>query len=232
MTNDFIICTFYTPDYQKYVKAWEESVNRFGYEYIIKKAQDKGKWNLNDSQKPNVIREVMRRNPTKNVLWVDVDAVIEKPLTVIHTLGEEGYDMAGRQEEISRSFRGWVERTYHYTKLWQDKFILGGTLWFANTPHAEVLLDLWVDATEADPHSFVGEQDTLNMVLDKHADDMGLRFKGLPFEYCYCKLHMDTEDRLESRSNRKDAVVVQDFASREARRNDKRKALKEGEVNG
>jgi len=217
MTNDFIICTFYTPSYRKYLPAWEQHARSTGYDYTARELPDRGKWSLNDCIKPEFIRDMLVEYPTKNVVWVDIDGKIQKKPTLFEGLSADEYDFAGYPYTLNEDEKRFVASKYAYKKLWNDRLIWGGTLWFGNTERALTLLNLWIESCDKDPHRYVGDQDNLNEVLDKYALTMGLRFYALPVLYALGASHSKRPE-YEGYGKIEEGVIVHDFASNEVRR--------------
>jgi len=215
--SNFIICTFYTPSYKRYLPKWETHVKATGYDYTARELPDRGKWNLNDCLKPVFIRDMLVEYPDKNVAWVDIDGQVVKKPELFESINA---DMAGFPYELLPTERKFIESSYVYKKLWRDRLIWGGTLWFANNVTSLTLINLWIESCESDPNRYVGDQDNLNEVLDKYADEMGLRFYDLPVWYAFGREHSKKSDYI-GYGKMDEAVIIHDFASRDARRHDK-----------
>ena len=215
--SNFIICTFYTPSYSKYLAEWEKHVKATGYDYTARELPDRGKWSLNDCMKPMFIRDMLIEHPDKNIVWVDVDSSVVKKPVLFESLD---CDIAGYLATPMPSERKFINKQYKHKELWGGKFVLGGILYFAQTYNSISILNLWVESCNNDPNRFVGDQDNLNEILNNYAERIGLRFTQLPIEYSFCVPHAGCPE-YAGYNKMNDAVILHDFASRDARRRDR-----------
>lgn len=207
MTGNFIICTFYTPGYSKYLDKWVSHLEKTGCEYTARELPDKGKWSLNDCMKPQFILDMMHEYPHRNIAWVDIDGTIIKPPTLFDEITT---DLAGYLDPVVPSTRKFIDDKYTYTPVWGGKLVWGGTLWFANNERTRKFVQLWIDSCNLDPHRYVGDQDNLNEMLDKHADKMGLTFTPLPATYAFYVPY----GRHEWYGKLDEAVILQEFTTK------------------
>jgi hypothetical protein len=210
--SNFIITTFYTPDYAQYAEAWLESVSRWGYPYEITKYQSFDTWRDAVMYKPEYIMQRLRHNSDKNVVWIDVDAVVESNPTLFNELDASNYDLAARRLTPMKHEYGIIGN------IWQNKVITTPTLWVANNENGYEIVEAWIDSCQELTENYIGDHINLNIAVAENAHKLKLRFYDLPFTYSYCPHHMNRRGYDEADNNRLDAVIVQGVASRKHRR--------------
>lgn len=143
------IIAFYTPNYLPIVEELEKSIQRFGYDYEIVEVEDRGTWEENCGQKPEIIYDALKRHE-ENLLYLDADAVIvrELPLEELESDEMMVYVMRWTSPQT-----GWINE------------LISGCIYL---PYNETTLDVvkkWVRHQQANP--MIWDQQTLGEVLNK-----------------------------------------------------------------
>lgn len=122
------VVSFFTPGsyYPAHAQRLQAELDGLGVPYVIMELPDAGGYLKNTCMKPTFIRQMLEtlRGP---VLWVDVDASMHQPPSVMDMFQREGYDLALRPiEHPARS------RKFHV-----------GTVWVNYTPKALKFVADW-----------------------------------------------------------------------------------------
>lgn len=166
------LIAFYTDSgtYDKEARRFELSLHRAGVpqdQFYIEKYLDHGNWNRNTAIKPQFIRDYQKAEPTKSLLYIDVDAVIhQNPLAYFAGL-EPSYDFACYFSPEGR--------------------LLSGTLWFNHTEAAAELLETWIqrnlDKAAAGDWTGGGQRNLWETLTSQPWPQ--LRMHRLPGRYCW-----------------------------------------------
>ena len=143
------IIAFYTPNYLPIVKELEKSINHFGYDYELIPVEDRGAWEENCGQKPEIIYDALKRHE-ENLLYLDADAVIVRELPL--------------EELESDEMMVYIMRWKTPQTEWVNELISGCIY----LPYNETTLDVvkkWVRHQQANP--MIWDQQTLGEVLNK-----------------------------------------------------------------
>lgn len=216
--NNFKVITYYTSKYAHMVDGWVENVSSFDYDYHIEEMPDENDWRLNVLNKPAYIADKMEQFRDVDLLWLDMDGVIIKPLTLIDEISASGYDMAsrrmGKREQVSRpSFRKFKNRNF-----WMDKTMCSATMWFANNEKTHGLLRHAEKMVNDDPDRWHSNEDNMNCALYDKADELRLKYYDLPVTYCYITCLDNYRLCPEFKCKLADAVILQDVISKDMKR--------------
>lgn len=152
--------------YRSFADALICSVDTSVCDYLaLTSDRDTRGWEQTCSRKPLAILFAMSLAPSRPVLWVDADAVIERPICWdrIFPLGKEAAALVSCLRPRGR----WPNRV--------NSTLLSGTLGF--TPRAKPVVERWAQACAESPHHL--DQDTLERVLSNDVE-----VSDLPPEYC------------------------------------------------
>ena len=182
------IIAFHTPSYAHIVKELEKSIQHFGYDYEIVEVDDRGTWEENCAQKPEVLYDALVKYE-EDILYLDADAVIVRQLPL---------------EELTS------DMIRFYVMVWTDpdtkvkvNELLSGTLFL---PYNEQTLDIvkkWVTHQQNNP--MIWDQKTLGEVLNKMPDYKYVTFSA---EWNYIKDY-------HSKFITLDPIIIHGQASRE-----------------
>lgn len=182
------IVAFYTPSYKHIVQGLLDSVEKFGYDIHVEEVQDRGTWEENCGQKPEVIYRCMQEYK-EDLLYIDADAVIARELPLEELSGDvmRFYVMEWTPPETGK-------------KVYE---LISGTVFL---PYNEVTLDIvkkWVTHQQNNP--MIWDQKTLGEVLNKMPD---YRYVTFSAEWNYIKDY-------HSKFITLDPIIVHGQASRE-----------------
>ena len=156
---NFIVISMYTINsiYEDVVVELEDSMKKFNIPYKLYAITDRGSWERNCQYKTIVIRDALI-NFNKPVVWVDADAVFQKPPLLFNNLT--------------------CDFAYHHYKKHNE--VLSGTLFFRPTEKSMELLNEWISLNRTNTE---WDQRNLRKLLDQKYRDI-LDIIYLPAEYC------------------------------------------------
>lgn len=169
LKNNLLIIGYYTINtpYEKEKDKLIESLKKFNYEFYIKGINNLGDWNLNTKYKAKFILECLLKYPNKKLLYLDVDAIVLKPLDFFVNFSAD----------ISMRVEDWK---------WRKNEYLSGTIYLESNQKTIDIVNEWIDLNEKTIHdSKQLEQWNLGIIIDKYKDTNKLIFKNLPPEYTY-----------------------------------------------
>jgi len=152
-----LIVSYYTKNtgYEKEAKRLEESIKKFGLEYDIEEIESLGDWQKNTHYKATFIRKMMDRHPNRDLLWLDVDAVVHRYPILFDDID--------------------TDLAIHYK---DGKELLSGTLYFSNNERIKKLVDAWIEENKKNPD--IWEQKNLATTLKNWNGKVEI----LPPTYC------------------------------------------------
>jgi len=164
--NHPLVIAYYTVDtpYQHEAETLKESLEPFGYSYLICGVPNQGSWQKNTQYKSHFIRAMLDRFPGKPLLYLDVDAVMEQPPVLLD----------GLEADIA---------AVHFAK---GRELLSGTLYLGNTVACNRVIDKWIRLNEKYPDTLPNgreawDQRTLEMAIQK----VNINFVELPQSYTW-----------------------------------------------
>ena len=179
------IVAFYTPNYAPIAKTLTDSIEKFGYDYTTYEVEDRGCWEKNCAQKPEVILKAMQEYKD-DILYLDADATILRELPLHELFGDT----------IMFYLLQWVQEGKKINEL------ISATIYI---PYNEKNLDLvkqWGKHQKKDP--MIWDQKTLGEVLNKLKD---YKFNTLSAEWNYIEKYHSPFLTL-------DPIITQSQASR------------------
>lgn len=147
-TDSFIICCFYTDSYRSHALNLKQSLDEFNLNYYFKEVEDAGYWEANTRIKPHFILECLKKFPNKNVLYLDADALVKKPLDYFNTITA---DVAFYKT------KGMPGMSHDY---------LASTMFFSNTANTMALVEQWI-TEQIDGKQTQVDQDSLDIAMEK-----------------------------------------------------------------
>lgn len=153
------------------------SVNELGLAHDIQEIPNRGSWVLNNSACQLYLREMFKKYPNHDILYLDVDAVVH----------------ADPWKELLSCVKDPALPVYAY---WlHGKELLSGTLLWPERGHLQRrrLLELWVSLNELLPDTW--DQKNLQSIVSGGVgyDDWKGRCGNLPAQMCYI---FDTQKKL------------------------------------
>lgn len=175
--------------YEKEVKNLIESLDRWNLDRSITAIDSFGSWRENSNYCARLVLNALNDNPDRDILRVDADAVFERYPSIFEK-GDTTCDIAAHVHDFK----------------YRKNELLGGTIFFRNTPQVRTLVDIWaywstnLRKTERNP-------DLLQELVASHSKK--IKFKNLPDEYCTI---------FDKMSYVKEPVIVHHQASRRFKR--------------
>lgn len=151
--DSFIVCCFYTDSYRSHALNLKESLDKFNLNYYFKEVEDAGYWEANTRIKPHFILESLKKFPNKNILYLDADALVKKPLDYFNTIDA---DVAFYKT------KGLPGMSHDY---------LASTMFFSNTANTMVLVEQWI-TEQVDGKQTQVDQDSLDVAMEKLGDTL------------------------------------------------------------
>lgn len=164
----FIVCGWYTPDYKPWLGPLISDLDAIGaqHEFVQVEKRDRD-WSSMTLRKPFEIRDAMRRNPTKTVIFLDVDCRVLAPLEPLADIpGDVGVCLNGRADKKGR----------------QKIRARSGTMVFKPTEGARDFVDAWALRSTTSLKG-ANDQTTLAMTLSAHPvtlTTIGLEWCAIP----------------------------------------------------
>lgn len=146
--DSFIICCFYTESYRHHALNLKQSLDDFNLDYYFKEVEDAGYWEANTRIKPHFILECLQNFPNKNILYLDADALVKKPLDYFNRITA---DVAFYKT------KGMLGMSHDY---------LASTMFFSNTTNTITLVEQWI-ADQVDGKQTQVDQDSLDSAMHK-----------------------------------------------------------------
>lgn len=151
--DSFIVVCFYTDSYRDHALSLKESLDEFNLNYYFKQVDDAGYWEANTRIKPHFILECLQQFPDKNVLYLDADALVKKPLDYFNYITA---DVAFYKT------KGMLGMSHDY---------LASTMFFSNTDNTIALVQQWI-AEQVDGKRTQVDQDSLDIAMDKFSNTL------------------------------------------------------------
>lgn len=147
-TDHFVVCCFYTDSYRDHAMALKSSLEQFGLNYYFKQVEDAGYWEANTRIKPHFVLECLQQFSDKDVLYLDADAIVKKPLDYFNQI----------QADVAfYKTKGMPGMSHDY---------LASTMFFKNTPRTIALVEQWI-AEQVDGKRTQVDQDSLDDAMNK-----------------------------------------------------------------
>lgn len=160
--DSFVICCFFTDSYLTHALSLKQSLDKLSLSYYLKPVADAGYWEANTRIKPYFIKACLEAYPNKNILYLDADSVVKKPLSYFNTIDADICIYAtGNQPGMSHDY-------------------LTGTIFFANTESTLMFIDVWI-ASQAEASKTQVDQDSFDEAVKKTANK--IKIQPLPAGY-------------------------------------------------
>ncbi|MFA5031206.1 MAG: glycosyltransferase [Patescibacteria group bacterium] len=162
--KNYIIVSFYTPEYTNDILRLTQSVEKFELPYhfeLLKHLPLEGKnkqnnWSKNAYQKANFIKNMMTKFLDKNIIWID-DAVVQEYPYLFDNMPD-------------------CDIAVHYRR---GKELLTGTMFIRNNELMKNVVEKWIFKNEKSPYFL--EQKNLEEVLRETPQ---VNIHHLPLAYC------------------------------------------------
>lgn len=163
--HNYVIVSFYTPEYTEDILRLTNSVEKFGLPYdfeLLKNLPLEGpekykNWSKNAYLKAEFIKRMMDKYPSMNIIWIDADAVIQQYPALFDKMNNCDIGV--------------------YYK--DNKELLTGTLYLTNNDTTRKIVDEWI--AENEKSKYFLEQKVLENVINKNKN---LKIYNLPSAYC------------------------------------------------
>ncbi|MEM9357214.1 MAG: hypothetical protein AAGB04_13475 [Pseudomonadota bacterium] len=128
----YIACAFYTPNYLEQITSLKRSLEAQGINHYFKLFQRAATWEATTRLKPVFVNHCIEKFGDKDILYLDADAVVRRPLTFFD----------GLQADVSLLF--------HPTKVYNTHYlrISAGTVFIKNSEGGRRFARLWKDAEQ------------------------------------------------------------------------------------
>ena len=160
--HSFIVCCFYTASYQEHAMRLKSSLDQFKISYYFSEVEDAGYWEANTRLKPHFVLDCLNKFPDKDILYLDADAVVKKPIDYFNRVTA---DVAFYKT------KGMPGMSHDY---------LASTMFFRNTELTKALVKQWI-AEQVDGKETQVDQDSLDAAMIKF--DNKITVEPLPAGY-------------------------------------------------
>jgi hypothetical protein len=144
----FTEATGYKPDALKMMKSCEE----FGLDYFVQSIKGEGSWLANVRFKPLFMREMLARHAGRNVVWIDVDGVVQAYPQVLDDLSH------------TIEFKDYIIGVHYF----RGRELLTNTVFLRNCEETVRMMASWIQLMQSLPG--VWEQKVLQLNLSKHPE--------------------------------------------------------------
>lgn len=130
--QSYVACAFYTPNYLPQVLSLKRSLEEHGIGFYLKRYERLATWEATTRLKPQFIVHCIDRFPGKDILYLDADAVVRRPL--------DFFD--GLEADVSLLFHPMKIGRTHCLRL------SGGTVFVRNTEGGRKFARAWAAQEE------------------------------------------------------------------------------------
>lgn len=159
----YIVGAFYTPNYLPQVTNLKRSLELHGINHFLKRYDRLATWEQTTRLKPVFLDYCLKKFPQNDILYLDADAVVRKPLDFFNEL----------KSDISILFDPQKKGRFHYLR------ISAGTVFVRNTPGGRLFASLWKGAEKRCDWLTLDE----DMVYMAFEDMAGVSITVLPPNY-------------------------------------------------
>ena len=159
----FVACAFYTANYLPQILALKQSLEKLGINHHFKRYDRAATWEATTRVKPVFVAHCLDRFADKDVLYLDADAVVRKPLDFFAELKTD------------------ICLLFHATKIGGKHClrIAAGTLFIRNSDGGRRFAQLWKDS-ESRCKPLTLDEDMIYMAFE---DMAGISMTVLPAAY-------------------------------------------------
>lgn len=156
----YIVVGYYTEhtSYADESKNLIASLDRLKLPYDIMAVPNQGSWQENTQYKPYFIKQMLIKHYPKDILYLDVDAVVHKHPVYFDKVN---FDIG-----------------VHYMRSVE---LISSTVYLRNNSRIGILVDRWIQMCVHNPQ--VWDQKVLQSVINQ-SKDLHLKIGNLPPEYC------------------------------------------------
>ena len=159
----YIACGFYTPNYLPQILSLKASLEAQKINHFLKRYDPRGGWEANTRMKPVFVAYCLEKFSGTDIVYLDADAVVRKPLTAFETM----------TSDVTMLFHP----TFEYGRWYLS--ISAGTLAIRNTPGGRRFANLWASG-ESKAKKTTVDEDMVYMAFD---DMAGVSITVLPKDY-------------------------------------------------
>lgn len=159
----YVVCGFYTPNYLGQVTSMKRSLEAHGINHFLKRYERLETWEATTRLKPVFLDYCLKKFPDRDILYLDADAVVRKPLTFFDDV----------KSDICMLFHPTVVRGKHFLR------ISAGTVYCRNTEGGRRFAQLWMAQEDKCGKLNVDE----DMIYMAFAEMQGISITVLPREY-------------------------------------------------
>lgn len=162
--NEPLFINFFTPErgYEKYASNLKKSLDRLDIDYSVQAIKSKGDWDANTKFKPEFILKMMDRNPNRDIVWIDADAIV---VQVPEVLLKCEADFACRIRETGE--------------------LISSVMFFKNNVKSRALLKEAIALIKKGEVRDFGEQKFIQEAYEYVSKRKGFTFENLPESYCW-----------------------------------------------
>ncbi len=161
--QSYIACGFYTPNYLPQILSLKASLEAQNINHFLKRYDPRGGWEANTRMKPVFVAYCLDKFPDRDIVYLDADAVVRKPLAAFDTM----------TSDVTMLFHPTFEYGRWYLR------ISAGTVAVRNTPGGRKFANLWA-AGENKAKKTTVDEDMVYMAFDEMA---GVSITVLPKDY-------------------------------------------------
>jgi hypothetical protein len=161
--QSYIACAFYTESYIPQITALKRSLEEQGISHFLKCYERLATWEQTTRLKPVFVDYCLKRFPDKDVLYLDADCIVRRPLHFFQDVSAD----------VSMLFHPQKKGAMHYLR------VSAGTLLVRNTPGGRKFAELWKGA-EKNCRRLSLDEDMIYMAF---ADLAGVSIAVLPSSY-------------------------------------------------
>ncbi len=160
----FIVVGYYTLGtfYEDMSRVFISSLKKYEVSYYVEGIKSLGNWNKNTNYKPTFVKNMMKKFPKHNIVYIDCDAVLLSYPKLF--------------EGIDDNIAVYVfDKSLHKKDGCKGTEILSGTIFLQNTEEVYKIVEQWESMCQKRQKQY--DQKSLEMVI-------GSNFFKLPPEYC------------------------------------------------
>ncbi len=159
----FVVCAFYTPDYEGKVRRLKASLERFGLNFHLQRFDKRLTWEATTRLKAGFVADCLAAYPGHDILYLDADAVVRQAPDFLNEVsGDVGILFAPVKSDGKRRLS-----------------IAAGTLFVRNTRGGRRFAEIWRN-NEKNVGAFGLDED---MIYEGFEDFAGISFTALPRSY-------------------------------------------------
>lgn len=164
--NNIIFVSFFTVNsgYEKEIKNLIASLEEFNLPYDIEAIESLGEWQRNVKYKAILMRRMLDKHPSKNIVYLDSDSIIRRYPSLFENI----------DADIAVHYIDWPK--YRGPNRIQ---LNGAVIYVANNQKARGLLDIWIKRNKLSSQI---DQEILQKLLEESKDR--IKILNLPPEYC------------------------------------------------